>query len=350
MSVETFNLNDLFQLLDAMERYSISAILTLIGFLLCLVAIYHLCRPNSPRLLKWLTLWPGIALVVGSQFINLINPHIERRVTPQQAFANLQKNERIVWLIRLIPYNPTREPYLALHNLSKLGNPEQDFVFVADYEELANYTVREAVYMTGGTLLGGRNRVSAIAFPTSEVDMVYPANARGVLQVIQQVQLKYRNMPPERRFELTEELTPAAFGALAVTKQANMLIDSWAWENWCQYYDEYNRAVIKFRDAPTTYSARTLMGQLNLDWHPAGYSMIVGYKDPKKLPNDFTLTACTKEGNLEISIPKFGARAFFVENKDLEKLPHRMMMDFTSPDLERIPDIRGKQGLMPQIK
>jgi hypothetical protein len=78
---------------------------------------------------------------------------------------------------------------LSIGHLTRLGKLPQRFTFVADYEELEGYSVNEAVRKLGGQIADS-NHVSAIVFPRKSE--IYPANARGLLQVIQRLANRVR--------------------------------------------------------------------------------------------------------------------------------------------------------------
>ena len=99
----------------------------------------------------------------------------------------MEKNTRVNWVVRLISFKQNLEPELGIDRLSRLGPPKQLFSFVGSYDELVGYSVKEALEATGVKYTNG-DRVSAIIFPL-HADL-FPANARGLLQVIQQVEAR----------------------------------------------------------------------------------------------------------------------------------------------------------------
>jgi hypothetical protein len=99
-------------------------------------------------------------------------------------------NSRVDWLIRLIPYNPISEPDLAVSRLQMLGQPKLLYTFVAPYNELRGYNVLQAVRMIGGNIKPRQN-VSAIIFERT-TDII-PANAKGLLQIVHDIQKDQAN-------------------------------------------------------------------------------------------------------------------------------------------------------------
>src|SRR5262249_11374926 len=113
---------------------------------------------------------PGLALFWVSQ-----TPL--QRVARENAFVNLQSNNRVRWLVRLVPYNRIAEPDLAVGKLESLGPRNQLCSFVGAYEELAGYTAKDAVEMSG-LIYEDLQNISAVIFPLGRTQL-YPANARG---------------------------------------------------------------------------------------------------------------------------------------------------------------------------
>lgn len=110
----------------------------------------------------------------------------ERRSTAQ-AWADLESNRPAGHLIRLIAYDPQKEPGLAIDRLERLGPPDQLYSFVASYEEMAGYT---ATGTEERPPIERGQHVSAIIFPRRSE--LYPANARGLLQIIRAVEQEKR--------------------------------------------------------------------------------------------------------------------------------------------------------------
>jgi hypothetical protein len=61
------------------------------------------------------------------------------KVPLEKAFDYLETNEKVAWLIRLIPFDQQTDPELAVGRLVRLGPLKQQYSFVAPYEELAGY-------------------------------------------------------------------------------------------------------------------------------------------------------------------------------------------------------------------
>lgn len=185
-----------------------------------------------------------------------------RQVPTQRSFANLGENSRVTWLLRLIPYDPVTEPQLAVSHLSSLGPPSQLYTFVASYHELRGYNVHEAVRMVGGSIKPGQ-RVSAIIFPVPS-DLI-PANARGMLQVISDIQTDHPDKV-SKRLDLTH---------LTSDEQSNLAlksIPSWAFGNYSSHYPTFCTFSQTFRCESPRYSARYYLGDINDDWNPLGFA------------------------------------------------------------------------------
>ena len=103
-----------------------------------------------------------------------------------------------------------------------LGRPEHDYIFVADYEELVNYTISEAIYKLGGTRKNV-NSASVIIFPLEHRDL-YPASARGVLQVVKKIDQERQQQLNYTPFDFDTYLKKNEIQALSDER-----IESWSW-------------------------------------------------------------------------------------------------------------------------
>jgi hypothetical protein len=218
---------------------------------------------------------------------------------------------------------------LSLSALTNLGPPHLKHIFVAPYEELRGHKVSESVKMVGGTIEPGY-QVAAVIFRASHV---YPANARGMLQVVQKLE---QSVVPEGRKRLIDS------GTLSDSERNNLLNDdavvSWSYtdKGYKSYYDSFCKIAQTFRCDPT-YAARDLIGSINLAWHPLGFSMM---KKPDICEN--RVSVCKKEdwNNLAEEIrEEFGARAFLIDNLEINELGSRYLVEFDEPDKQVIPDI-----------
>ncbi len=151
----------------------------------------------------------------------------------------MQSNERMNWLIRLIPY--WRQPDLSIGKLKQLGPPDQHYTFVAADDELGGYRVDKAVRMTGISYSDGQ-RVSVIIFPvphqsTDRENALYPANARGLPQVIQNIE-----SAPQDHNPISKPLFSGA-NTLTTEEAADLrnfhALYNWRWSNYFSHYPRY---------------------------------------------------------------------------------------------------------------
>jgi hypothetical protein len=80
---------------------------------------------------------PGLSILESRKSI--------ARLDRDTAFSNLKNNEKVSWVVRLVAYDPIRQPALSLNKLTRLGVERQKFTFVADYKEWRGYTVDDAM-------------------------------------------------------------------------------------------------------------------------------------------------------------------------------------------------------------
>jgi len=329
---------ELKQLLDYIEGYSASVWITLCGVafgFICLRSLYTAqSAADRPR---WAVLGAVscIFIICSAQGLNWWHSNARPVTTPKAAFNALKENKRVEWLIRLIPYSRTNEGHLSIHELKTLGPPEDKFVFVADYDELKNLTVADAVYKSGLSL-AGKDSVSAIIFPVNRRTL-YPANVRGVLQVLSKVDAEKKGTDRYTAFNFSAHLDSTPLKALAEDR-----IFSWSWDSYSIYYTIYERSVEAARRENA--SGFKFIGKLAKDWHPLGYSQNLEKHADDTEPNDFSLL--TKDGT-KVEVPNFGARAFFLENLTLSKISDIALIHFDNPDKDRIPDFGGRRGEVP---
>jgi hypothetical protein len=335
------SIDDLSAALEAIERHSASAIVTLVGFLVLFVVVRRLASPKADWRSQRGTIAVGaiaVLLVLSSQALSLWYTNSVSQLPPSAAFDRLVKNATVTWLVRLIPYSRTTTPQLEISHLDYVGRPETDYVFVADYEELKNYTVEQAIYRTGGSLRGASG-VSAIIFPLKRRDLI-PASARGVLQVLIRIDEKHSadaNWKPceygELSADATKQLGPYAIG-----------IPTYSWASYSSFYREFETAVFKAQKAAQNGSCPALerLGKIEDDWHPTGYSRVIG---TQRLTGPLHSLSLPKGDT--ISLPQFGARVFLLENLHIGDIPDRVMIDFDDPASDRIPDLGPMRGDLP---
>ncbi|MBL1275153.1 MAG: hypothetical protein COB30_003620 [Ectothiorhodospiraceae bacterium] len=322
-------MEQLIQILDIIEQYSASTWISLLGLLL----FYLGTKPaflDDQQQIKGKYIGAGIVVVLLGQALNLSDNFIERKITASQSFENLVQNERVKWVVRLIAYNEKSKPNLLLNNIKTLGRPGHDYIFVADYEELINYSITEAIFKLGGTRKGV-DRVSAIIFPLDHGELI-PANVRGLLQIVKKVDNKYSKEAGYKKFGLTDNLASESISNLSNTSRA-----SWAWDEYAPYFTDYRQAVNKLRSSD--YSALKYIGSINKDWNEFGYSEIVGMDIGGKSNKKYILKEPSGTSHV---LSNFGARVFLIENHVIGDIPNRVMIDFTDLDNQKIPDFRGK--------
>lgn len=340
------SIDDLKRILDYIQQYSASTWITFAAVVfgaVCLRALYrvpsdrpppHGERARSAKVPRWpLPCSVGaLLIIVAAQGLSWWSANYLPTTTPRQAFVALQENKRVSWLIRLIPYSSHSETSLSIHELATLGPPADKFVFVADYDELKNLTVSEAIYRLGLSLKN-KDSASAIIFPLNRRELI-PANARGLLQIIQELDKEMKDSKDYKIFDLTRELDKTALAKLAADG-----LESWSWNAYSEYYDQYSAAVEKARDSNA--SAFKFIGTIGPDWHPAGYSKIISpdSNHDGTVETNFNLVTMNKH---EVKIDNFGARVFLVENLRLRDIDHIFLIHFSNLDTDRIPEIRGR--------
>ena len=296
----------------------------------CLVKLYKAPEGGRP------SAWPlvGFSLALGllvaihgmAWWVASRTPSV---TTPEQAFKALQENKRVFWLIRLIPYSSQSEPHLSILNLTSLGPPRQQFVFVSDYDELKNMTVAEAVYRTGLSMTGGRDRVSAIIFPLH--GELFPASARGVLRVFRKIdeRMSGRSDVEYKPYDAAKQIRSDALEQLEKDG-----LPFYAWDNYSLYYDYFEQQVNAARKSRV--DALSYIGEIGKDWHPAGYSEIIDGRHVSAMENKtFKLKTATDK---EVELKNFGARIFLVENIQLSDIKKLMLIQFNNPETDRIPE------------
>ncbi|KAB1078060.1 hypothetical protein [Methylobacterium soli] len=329
------------EFLDLLTNTSVGTTLTAIGLILLFVALYTLqklfkTKPEDTS--EWLKFIAAGSLVAGVVFsgagpsfaLMKLNENRIRTLSKDEAFDNLNKNKRINWAIRLIPYSPGAESDLDLpiSKLKTLGPPTTAYTFVSPYAELKGYSVEDAVNMSGSKLTPGQ-RVSAIIFPVEE--SVIPASGRGLLQVIQKIDYDNSN-PVKERFISQIGLSADEIDDLA--NQTNL--DSWSWQGYGRRFNRYCKIAHKFRCGGNFEEKRSI-SKLERDWHPAGATKAT--KQEPCLGSDSYCDVDDWDQLKEQIRDSFGARIFFIKNISLDKLRTRYMIDFDNPKHQIIPDI-----------
>jgi hypothetical protein len=321
-----------------------ATVLMVFGLVLLLVGVgcsFKAIRSDAGTVKLWVKclLFGSLALAVvftlGGAALAVMSASNHQKIDSAAVLAHIRDNSPARWLIRLIPYDSVKTPELSIGRLVKLGPPDQLYSFVADYAELRGYTASEAVQRAGGAMTDA-TRVSAVIFPVR--GELYPANARGVLQVIDAIDRAHTSdaAHPYIRFDkLQSSLTKADLDDLARTQR----ISSWSFKSYGKYYGDYCAVAQEFRCSKTIeYSAKQLVGTISPDWYPLGFAR----KDtPPPDPCLHQVEACEvtnwdQTASLESIV---GARVFLIKNVTLDSLDGRILIDFDNPDTQVIPDI-----------
>jgi hypothetical protein len=103
--------------------------------------------------------------------------------------------------------------------------------------------------------------------------------------------------------------------------------------------------VQKFRCAKPPYSEAELIGSVAKDWHPLGFANLGGGAwDP--CGADREAVCKIRDWNEATSTyrKKFGSRAFLFPNMSIGALTDRLLIEFSDPEREYIPDIGQDSG------
>jgi hypothetical protein len=274
---------------------------------------------------------PGLALFWVSQ-------SSIKKISAEKAFDSLKTNGEVRWLIRLIMFDPKTDPELSVGRLAKLGPPKQIFSFVANYEELVGYTAKEALRMTGGIFEDGKH-ISAIIFPRRT--QLFPVNARGLLQVVQDVESR-KNIDLPQKFLLGSNLLNENELRDLTTPQLSFAIPSYQIENFKDKYQHYCELARRFQCEAQSASEREYLGGLNADWNPLGFSVkeMDVQNDCRQHPNSTTFcTFSDWKTAKEKWLAQFGSRVFLIRNVDIDSISGRILIDFDQPDRQLIPNI-----------
>jgi hypothetical protein len=326
-------------LFGLLAESDLSLWLFLSGLLLIVVALVAIWKA-APRGVTFLLIGFGIIFLVAGPAVSLLElareqPQEAGRATipAKQVMQRLRVNAEVRWLARLIPFDPSKHPELSIDRITHLGRSDQRFTFVADYAELRGYRVIDAVAKVGGSLRNAE-RVSAILFPL-DGRQLYPANARGLLQVVEAIdRTRGESDQSYQAFGVEDRLNKEERDDLKVLDERN----SWAFSRYGQKFGHYCRLAQEFR-CDEKFSARALIGDLSRDWHPLGLSQQkLPASDPCRNDPEKQCEIHSWEDTHKLA-PSVGARAFLIENLELSTLAGRMLIDFSAPDQQRIPDL-----------
>jgi hypothetical protein len=246
-----------------------------------------------------------------------------RPLSAEAAFENLKTNAPAAWLVRMTTYDPN-EPALRIDATSALGAASEDFTFVADWSELQGYTVSEAVRKMGGDLPPGYH-VSAVVFPIAH-HTIFPASVRGMLQVVQQIDMRRSAEPGYRAAPLDVLLTGAERKNLAAVG-----LESWAWNNYRDHFTGFAQALAALRARGA--SAIAHVGDFGNAWCEPGCARIVKPQSADE-ENKMSLDL---PGGKTFAIENFGVRVFLVRNQPIERLAGHVLLDFDDPANQRVP-------------
>jgi hypothetical protein len=338
-------------LVNAIKESNLSASITGIGilFAICTLGYAYKAVKSEPKDLTTtdkvllfafiigtvlaITIGPLTAVLVPAEGV-AVNTHV---TDTTEILTHLKVNSEVTRLIRLIPYTPGSADDLELSRLKRLGPENQEYSFVADYDELRGSNVVQAVKRVGSFLVAGQH-VSAIIFPLNHRQL-YPANARGLLQIVQLLEAR-----PEARVESFRRLL--AVQEFSKDELHNLEpIDPpsvWAWDHYGpRFYHHYCELAESLKCAETKdkYTVLAKIGGINKDYHPLGFSFAK--------PPDFACDATVVESQCAITNwnsawqykETAGVRAFFVENYELSQLDGRIMIDFSNPQTDIIPTL-----------
>ena len=277
----------------------------------------------------------AVCLLLGSTIGTIVawrkenSEKLVREVTrPEQAFKRLQSNERVTWLIRLIPRKP-EEGDLGIDKLATIGKDDQKYTFVADYDELRGRTAADAIRMLGLDL-NEEDKVSAVIFPVSGRKL-YPVSARGLLQVIAKVE---QDPAVTQKFEIARALQPEDYSALNLNKPSETP-SAYAWENYKDHYQQYCQVAQNFRCSRKDEVAK-LIGDISEDWHPLGFSRLLPASDPCRQTAQLCSIKDWKSATKDL-LKTFGVRVFLTNNIYIKDIKSRILIDFDKPYSEKIP-------------
>ncbi|MFN3351039.1 hypothetical protein [Pseudorhodoplanes sp.] len=322
-----------------------TAILSAVGLLLLVITLFtliHIVRkPDASRrsllAFSFLGLITGIMFSAAGPILALFwvaqNPI--KSTTLEQRISRLESNEQVYWLVRLVSYYPAYDPDLAVGKLRRLGPERHLYTFVAPYEDLVGVPIVAAIQMTGGTYKPGQH-VSAILFPLKV--QLYPASARGLLQVIHDVEHNPNADIKNAFLKGTNQLSAPELDDLKDTR-----IPSYKFASFQDKFKNYCELAHRFR-CGSSYSARNYIGDIGVDWHPLGFAQKDAEHDPCR-NNQLNYCSLPNWGAAKTHFQKFGTRVFLIRNLELSQIPDRVLMDFQDPAQRVIPEL----GLPPTV-
>jgi hypothetical protein len=326
---------------------SSTAFLSVVGFALLLIAgvLAYIAIKSKP---EELSLWIKLALFIsllGGMLFSAAGPSLAlfyvsqsalttiQKMGSARAFKNLEENKKVDYVVRLIAYDQGEEPKLGIDQLKNLGPPDQIYSFVASYDELVGYTVKEAIEKIGQRYVNG-NGVSAIIFPLRT--NLFPANARGLVQVVQEIEQR-KDIELKKKFlEGANVLNPGELKDLSSKD-----IPSYRIVSFRDKYRHYCELSHQFYCEPS-YSARTFVGGLSKDWHPLGFSQRNPPDDACSIPVGTYCDFQDWEKARGTYQKDFGSRAFLIRNLEINRIPGRILIDFDNPNEQVVPEIGAR--------
>ena len=243
----------------------------------------------------------------------------------EEAFARLQANTPVRWLVRMVAYDPA-DPTLRIDHLKTLGRSAEDYSFVNDYEELRGHPAREAMRKAGAAIDDGQG-VSAVLFPIGG-QTIFPASVRGMLQVVGQIDMRRAAEPGYRAAPLDVLLTDAERANLAAVD-----LSSWAWNSYRDHFREFAQAFSTLRSKNA--SAIGHIEHIGPAWCEPGCSRLLKPSSPA----DENVVKLAMADGSTFDIKNFGVRVFLIRNLTIDTLPGRILIDFKDPQNELIPNL-----------
>jgi hypothetical protein len=325
---------------------STTAFLSAVGLLLLAIAAalaYSAVKSKPEELSTFMKICLFFTLVGGTLFSaagpGLALFYVSQQSIPQmsknRAFDNLEKNQEVKYVVRLISFNPAEEPDLEIDRLTHLGPPDQMYTFVASHDELVGHTVKTAYEKVGLRYVDGHH-VSAIIFPLRT--SLFPANARGLLQVVRDVEIRKSIEQKDKFFQGLNSLNDGENADLDITT-----IESYRIDNFKSKYYRYCEVAKRFNcEAP--HVARKFIGGLYRDWHPLGFSQTNPPQNPCNIPVDKYCEFSDWKATRSALYEKFGSRSFLIRNLQIDRIFGRMLIDFDKPETQVIPSMGTRQN------
>lgn len=325
---------------DLVTSSSSSALLSVVGLALLILTgiLAYVAVKSKPEETSGLLRPALFVSLIGGMIFSAAGPSVALlkaasipKMSTEQAFKNLEQNSEVAYLIRLIGYDPGNEPGLAIDRLTNLGPSDQLYSFVASYNELVGYKVLDALAKTGQTTRNVK-RVSGIIFPLN--GPLYPANARGLLQIIKEVEDRR-----EIQTQLPNKLLDKnSFNDPELRDLALTSIPSYRLSSFSDKYKHYCDLVYKFACGSSSYSAQAYIGKVSNDYNPLGFSQNPR-ADRCALPASKYCEFKDWKAAWDEYKDSFGSRIFLIRNLEIKNIPGKMLIDFDKPGEQVIPEI-----------